>query len=138
MIEHDTESLSEAFWSVARQLRHLTKEALDPWDITPGQFRALGVLMRHGAIRLSALSEHLRIAPRSTTEVVDGLEDRGLVERQADPSDRRATLVTVTEQGRTVGAAIMDARRTEGDKMFGALSADDQAELARILGLLRT
>ncbi|GAA0224768.1 MarR family transcriptional regulator [Cryptosporangium japonicum] len=137
MIEHDTESLSETFWAVARRLRHLTKETLEPWEITPGQFRALGVLIRHDAIRLSALSEHLRIAPRSTTEVVDGLEERGLVERRADPSDRRATLVAVTDEGRSVGAAIMRARRTEGDKMFGALSAEDQAELARILGLLR-
>ncbi|TQS46228.1 MarR family transcriptional regulator [Cryptosporangium phraense] len=132
------ESLSEAFWSVARQLRHFTKEALEPWDITPGQFRALGVLVRHGAIRLSALSEHLRIAPRSTTEVVDGLEQRGLVERQPDPSDRRATLVAVTDSGREVAAAIMRARRAEGDRMFGALSPVDQAELARILSLLRT
>ncbi|MFI5956241.1 MarR family winged helix-turn-helix transcriptional regulator [Cryptosporangium sp. NPDC051539] len=136
-MEDATDSLSEAFWSVARQLRHTTKEALEPWDITPGQFRALGVLMRHDAIRLSGLSEHLRIAPRSTTEVVDGLEERGLVERQPDPSDRRATLVAVTERGREVGAAIMQARRAEGDRMFDALSADDQTELARILGLLR-
>ncbi|GAA3397963.1 MarR family winged helix-turn-helix transcriptional regulator [Cryptosporangium minutisporangium] len=131
------ESLSEAFWAVARQLRHLTRESLEPWEITPGQSRALGVLMRHGAMRLSGLSEHLRIAPRSTTEVVDGLEQRGLVERQPDPSDRRATLVAVTDQGREVGRAIKHARRAESEKLFGALSADDRTELARILGLLR-
>ncbi|SHN46201.1 MarR family winged helix-turn-helix transcriptional regulator [Cryptosporangium aurantiacum] len=137
MIEDATESLSEAFWAVARQLRHATRESLEPWDITPGQGRALSVLMRHGQMRLSELSEHLRIAPRSTTEVVDALEERGLAERGRDPHDRRATLVALTERGLETGGAIKRARRAESDKLFGALSADDRAELARILGLLR-
>ena len=78
--------LAELFWGVARQLRHLTHETLEPIGITPGQSRAVAVLMRHGVMRLSELSEHLRIAPRSTTEVVDGLQERGLVERRPDPA----------------------------------------------------
>ena len=69
MTEQQTgeESLAEAFWSVARQLREVSKEALAPWDITPSQLRALRVLRRHGQLRLSELSEHLRIAARSAT-----------------------------------------------------------------------
>ena len=50
-------------------------------------------------MRLSELSDRLHIAPRSATEVVDALEARGLVERRPDPSDRRATLVELTEHG---------------------------------------
>ena len=73
------ETLSEAFRSVARQLRETSQEALAPWDITPSQLRAMRVLARHGEMRLSALSEHLRIAARSATEVADALEARGLV-----------------------------------------------------------
>ena len=93
------ETLSEAFWSVARQLRETSQETLAPWDITPSHLRALRVLKRHGPMRLSALSDHLHIAARSATEVVDGLEARGLVKRRPDPGDRRATLVEVTEHG---------------------------------------
>jgi len=131
------DSLSEAFWSVARRLRHQTHDTLQPWGITPGQARAVSVLMRHGVMRLSELSEHLRIAPRSTTEVVDGLQERGLVERQPDPGDRRATLVTLTAAGGTTGKSIQQARRAEGERFFAALSEQDRAELGRILGLLR-
>jgi hypothetical protein len=50
------ESLSEAFWSVARQLRDTSQETLAPWDITPSHLRALRVLTRHGVMRLSELS----------------------------------------------------------------------------------
>ncbi|MBU8861299.1 MULTISPECIES: MarR family transcriptional regulator [unclassified Micromonospora] len=131
------ESLAEAFWAVTRRLRHQTKRALQPWDISPGQARALGVLIRHGALRPGALAEHLRIAPRSATEVVDGLQERGLAQRRPDPGDRRATLVAPTAEGERVGTAIRQARATEAERFFGALSPDDQGELARILRLLR-
>ena len=130
------ESLSEAFWSVARQLRETSQEALAPWDITPAHLRALRVLSRHGTMRLSELSEHLQIAPRSTTEVVDALESRGLAGRRPDPGDRRATLVELTGHGTSVLDAIRAARGTEAERLFGRLSPADQAHLARILRTL--
>jgi DNA-binding MarR family transcriptional regulator len=131
------ESLSEAFWSVARQLRETSQETLAPWDIAPSHWRALRVLMRHGAMRLSELSDHLHIAARSATEVVDALAARDLVERRADPDDRRATLVEVTERGTSVLDAIRAARGTEAERAFGRLSPADRAQLARILRQLR-
>ena len=131
------ESLSEAFWEVARQLRETSQETLAPWDITPAHLRALRTLKRHGTMRLSELSDHLHIAPRSTTEVVDALESRGLVRRQADPGDRRATLVELTEQGTGVLDAIRAARGTEAERVFGRLSPADRGHLARILRKLR-
>lgn len=131
------ETLSEAFWSVARQLRHTSQETLAPWDITPSHLRALRVLMRRGVMRLSELSDHLHIAARSTTEVVDALETRGLVERRPDPDDRRATLVALTEHGASVLDAIRAARGTETERAFGRLSQTDRAHLARILRRLR-
>jgi DNA-binding MarR family transcriptional regulator len=131
------ETLSEAFWSVARQLRETSQETLAPWDITPSHLRALRVLRRHGPMRLSALSDHLHIAARSATEVVDGLEARGLVARRADPGDRRATLVEVTEHGASVLDAIRAARGTEAERAFGRLSPADRDDLARILRQLR-
>ncbi|WP_435796201.1 MarR family winged helix-turn-helix transcriptional regulator [Micromonospora chersina] len=133
----DEESLAETFWAVARRLRHQSKRTLEPWEINPGHARALAVLMRHGAVRLSTLAEHLRIAPRSATEVVDGLAERGLVERRPDPVDRRATLVALTGEGERVGEAIRVARAAEAERFFGALDPADRAELTRILRRLR-
>jgi DNA-binding MarR family transcriptional regulator len=133
----DDDSLPEAFWSVARQLRETSKQTLAPWDINPSQLRALRAITRDGVMRLSELSDHLHIAPRSTTEVVDALESRGLVQRRPDPGDRRATLVEVTEQGASVLDAIQAARVTEAERVFGRLSPADRAHLARILRALR-
>ena len=101
-------------------------------------FRALRVLKRHGVMRLSDLSEHLHIAARSTTEVVDALESRDLVERRTDPADRRATLVELTEHGTSILDAIRAARGTEAERVFGRLSQTDRAHLARILRKLQS
>lgn len=131
------ETLSEAFMSVARQLRGTSQATLAPWDITPAQLRALRVLSHHGTQRMSELSEHLRIAARSATEVVEALESRGLVARRPDPGDRRATLAELTEDGASVLSAIRAARGTEAERLFNRLSAVDKAHLARILARLR-
>jgi len=132
-----TETLADAFRAVFRQLRHQTQQALAPWDVTPSEARALGVLTRHGPMRLGALSEHLRIAPRSATEVADGLAAAGLVERRPDPDDRRATLVVLTPHGEAVADGIRSARAAEADEFFARLDAADRAALARILEKLR-
>jgi DNA-binding MarR family transcriptional regulator len=131
------ETLADAFRAVSRQLRHQTQQALAPWDVTPWQARALGMLTRHGPVRLGTLSEHLRIAPRSATEVVDALAAAGLVERRPDPDDRRATLVALTSRGGEVVAGIRAARAAEADDFFARLDEGDRGALARILATLR-
>ena len=131
------ESLSDALGAVARQLREKSAETLAPWDITPAHLRALRMLNRHGTMRLSAISDRLQIAPRTATEVVDALQARDLVRRRADPDDRRATLVEVTEHGAGILAEIRATRGTEAGRVFARLSPADRAELAAILGKLR-
>ncbi len=133
----EDEGLAELFWAVARRLRHGTRDALAPWDVTPSQARALSVLTRHGPQRLTALAEHLRIAARSATEVVDDLQKRDLVERRPDPADRRATLITPTPAGVAAGEGIRAAREAAADRMFAALTPADRADLGRILRRLR-
>jgi DNA-binding MarR family transcriptional regulator len=131
------EALSEALTAVARQLREKSAETLAPWDITPAHLRALRTLARHQPMRLSELSERLQIAPRTATEVVDALQARGLVGRRADPADRRAILVEVTERGAGLLAEIRATRGTEAGRIFGRLGPADRAQLARILSELR-
>jgi DNA-binding MarR family transcriptional regulator len=127
------ESLAEAFRSVARRLRQASAESLARWDVTPSQFRALRILLRDGPMRPSELAEHLRIVPRSTTEVVDSLQDKGLIERTRDPHDRRATLVALTQRGMRLGASIDAARGNDTERVFDRLSPADREHLARIL-----
>lgn len=104
------------------------------WGITPSQSRALRiVLAADEPIRLSALAERLRIAPRSATEVVDGLEGHGLVARQPDPADRRAVCVVATEEGVRLDRKIDRARQEAADEFLAVLPDSDRESLRKIL-----
>lgn len=127
------ESTAEMLMGAARALRRRFAIALERYDVTPAQSRALRVVGQHPEARLSQLAEALRIAPRSATEVVDALEDRGLVRRLPDPSDRRATCVGLTSDGRRVLRVIDRTRQAEAERFLASLPQEDRSELERIL-----
>jgi len=131
--DDDSGTLSELLMHAARAQRRRWRELLEPWDLTPSQSRALRVLGDRDATRVSDLADALRIAPRSATEVADGLEARGLVERAADPADRRAVLLRLTDAGRAIRDEVAVARAADARTFFGRLGTEDRAALARLL-----
>ena len=67
------------------------------------------------------LSQALRCTPRHVTTLVDALEAQGLVARRPHPRDRRATLVTLTEQGRAAADRMNRERHAAAHAMLGDL-----------------
>ncbi|MCF6377573.1 MarR family transcriptional regulator [Nocardioides KLBMP 9356] len=129
--EHSTGDLVLA---LARRVRREHLEALADWDVTPSQARALRVLSsREEGMRPSVLADELRIAPRSATDVVDGLEDRGWVIRAADPTDRRATTLTLTAEGRDLADRIEGVRRQASERVLDVLTPAQRRTLHEIL-----
>jgi DNA-binding MarR family transcriptional regulator len=131
--DDDSATLSELLLHAARAQRRRWRELLEPWDLTPSQARALRVLEDGDGTRISDLAEALRIAPRSATEVADGLEARGLVERAADPADRRAVRLRTTPAGRAIRDEVAVARAADARAFFGRLATEDRTALARLL-----
>ena len=86
--------------AVLRLSRRLRKHELA--GLTPSQLSTLATVGQHGPVRLGDLAAAERIAPSTLTRLVNVLEDKGYVRREAAPADARAYLVTVTEQGRDV------------------------------------
>ncbi len=126
-------SLGELLTHAARTLRRRASAAGEPWGVSPHQARALRVIGRHQPTRLGIVAEHLRVSPRSVTDVVDSLGKLGYVDRAPDPDDRRATLVSLTEAGTRVLTELERARRSDADDWFSGLSPAEQDELGRLL-----
>ncbi len=133
--ESSGDRLGDLLHRSVRAMRHEWAVPLSNWGISPHQSRALRVIGdgNRGAPRLSMIAERLHIAPRSATEVVDGLEALDLVERVPDATDRRATCVIATDKGKELQARIRAAREEVDEEFFGRLSAVEQADLARLL-----
>jgi DNA-binding MarR family transcriptional regulator len=108
----------------ARRLRQQGGTALGP-----SQLSALASIERHGPLTPSELAEIERIQRPSATRVVARLEDAELVERVADPADRRSFTVGVNADGR----ALMSKLRTRKNAYLVKRLRDlDQADLATL------
>jgi DNA-binding MarR family transcriptional regulator len=118
---------------IVRRQRRASREGFGE-SVTHGQFRVLRTLDRADRLlRLSELAAQLGIVPRSATSVVDDLEAAGLVARQPDPHDRRATLVYLTPDGLKVLATLREKRRDVMAGQLARLTADEQRTLAHLL-----
>ena len=100
------------------------------------RLRLLHALHTEGPQIMSSLSGRLGVTPRSVTALVDGLEQEGLARRTPHPTDRRATIIELTERGAGVVHAQFTAHRTRAAALFEQLDADDQRDLLRIMGTL--
>lgn len=123
----------ERLWSLALMLGHGMQQGLAERGLTVARAGLLWELHEGGPRTQRALSRVLRVTPRNVTGLVDGLEADGLVRRAAHPSDRRATLVTLTENGGTLAASM----RRDQDGFAQHLFADaSTAELELFVTML--
>ncbi|AUM16668.1 MULTISPECIES: MarR family winged helix-turn-helix transcriptional regulator [Rhodococcus] len=127
-------ALRDLLMTATRTLRRRWHATLGPWDLSPHEHRALHVVGHSPEpLRLGDVAKSLRIAPRSATEVIDRLETRGLTRRVADPADRRAVCVHLTDEGRRITAELDAARDAEATEFFAHLDGPERTELARLL-----
>jgi DNA-binding MarR family transcriptional regulator len=106
--------------------------------LTFPRYEALMLLSftRDGALPLGKIGERLQVHRTSVTNIIDKLEQDGLVRRVPHVSDRRATLAEITDQGRRVAdAATLDMNAS--GFAFDALSPEDQEQLSLLLEAVR-
>jgi DNA-binding MarR family transcriptional regulator len=87
---------------VQQILQSAVDAALRPHGLTFARYEALVLLVfsRQGSLPMKVMGQRLQLHPTSVTNIVDRLQADRLVERSGHPTDRRTTLVTITEAGR--------------------------------------
>ncbi len=107
-------------------------DACEALGLTPGLVRAVLAMKPGDGTPMKTLSRQWRCDASYVTSLVDGLEQRGIVERRADPTDRRAKTIVLTAQGQRVKAALLD-RLHEPPEGFDALTHEEQATLRDLM-----
>jgi DNA-binding MarR family transcriptional regulator len=88
----------------------------------------------HGdGLRLSDVAAEMQLDVSTVSRHVRHLEDAGLVERTGDPDDRRASLLNVTDAGRTTLQAAYDARARAIRTALAGWSDDERTTLTALL-----
>ena len=112
-------------------------EEFAPLGLKPGDYSLLAPLRRAGAqhaLSPTELAKHRMITSGGLTPALDRLEGKGLISRQPHPSDRRSSLVVLTEHGLAVVDEAM-ARHSDAEQRL--VSALDESERAQLADLLR-
>lgn len=89
----------------------------------------LGTLNRLGPLAATRLAAEERLQPQSLTRIVASLERNGLIVRTRSAADQRALLIALTEQGRSVLAADLRARRAWLEKTIAATLSEQERDL---------
>jgi DNA-binding MarR family transcriptional regulator len=99
-------------------------DGLARMGLTEARAHLVWELQARGPCTQRALASALHVTPRAITALVDSLVETGFVTREPCPADRRATLVTFTELGRTTGQALAAGHRELARSLFADMPAE--------------
>jgi DNA-binding MarR family transcriptional regulator len=103
-------------------------------DLSLTAVASLGSLDRRGPQRITAMAVAEGVSQPSMTQLVQRLEQRGLVMRTSDPSDGRVALVSLTDEGRAALAARRQRNTARVAELLADLPDDDVQALSDALG----
>jgi DNA-binding MarR family transcriptional regulator len=110
----------------------------DRFGTTLPRFDLMSQLWRYPAgLKMNELSRHLMVTGGNITGIVDPLEKDGLVERTAEPADRRAYRVRLTRAGRKAFAEMARAHEEWIVELLAGFSRREHAEIYKLLGRLK-
>ncbi|MFC7859916.1 MarR family winged helix-turn-helix transcriptional regulator [Arthrobacter koreensis] len=118
--------LSRELRPMLPRLYHLSRRRIPGWDLTTSQSSAMSTLVDRGPLRMSELAALEGVQLPSATSVVNGLVKLGLVERRADPADRRAVVIDLTPKGRRQVDELVDRRNHSFALLLDRLDEQDR------------
>lgn len=120
-------------WQFGHTTEQRLEKALRAMDLNLAQFRALVLTALTPGVSSAEIARHSGLTAQSMGAAVNGLIERGLVERSPHPANRRILELRLTEAGRVLTAeaqALVDSVQQE---LFRVVSADEQESLRELL-----
>lgn len=114
-------------------LTQIACEDVKPSGLNLTEFGVLELLYHKGEQPIQLIGKKILLASSSITYVVDKLEKKGLLTRQACPEDRRVTYAVISEKGRLLMAKIFPSHREAVSKALAHLTDKEQKEAIRLL-----
>jgi DNA-binding MarR family transcriptional regulator len=106
-------------------------------DLSVPQFRTLAFLSRHPGSSLSAAAEFIGLTLPTMSVLVDGLVQRGLIDRSTDQHDRRRVLLTLTPEGERQHRQALDGAAAWLVEVLKPLDEAERKVVVQALNILR-
>lgn len=128
------------FWRLLDAAEAVMRDHMNPLfaeaGLQPGEFDVLATLRRAGApymLSPTRLYEAVMISSGGMTNRLDRLERAGLVERRADPTDRRGKLIALTSAGKRVIDETIGRHVANEERLLSVLTSAEQEKLNVLL-----
>ncbi|MEP3113596.1 MarR family transcriptional regulator [Nisaea sp.] len=121
-MERVEECVSFLVGKAAQRISRRAKELLAPFDVTPPQYAVLKVLFEGDGLSAREIADRLAIDGATITGIIDRLEKAELLERRADPLDRRVYRLVLTERAKSLAGSLdaaMDQLNEESRALLG-------------------
>lgn len=126
-------------WQVTVVWQKRIREALEPFDLTHPQFVLLYSChwlhqeAKRDDVTQVQLAQHTKVDVNVTSQVLRALQKRGLIHRRPHPTDTRANLITVTEQGIILATSAVRAVEEADRTFFSVLNDTYRGEMVRFM-----
>jgi MarR family 2-MHQ and catechol resistance regulon transcriptional repressor len=121
-------------WKAARAVESYAQKSITSSDMGGSDFAVLEALLHKGPLPVNTIGKKVLLTSGSITVAVDRLEQKGLVERRAHGTDRRARIVHLTKEGRKLITRAYAQHAADLEQLVSAsLTAAERATLIRLL-----
>lgn len=124
----DAKLIFSAYTHYRRWLASLIPTVIPDIEVSYQQLNVLYYVRVEDA-SMADIARMLGVAPTVITGLVDRLESRGLIRREAHPSDRRRIQLVLTEQGREISEQVEQAITSRIEKQVSALDTEQKQQL---------
>lgn len=132
-----SDNLGQIMSDISRLMRRAFDERARGIGVTRPQWQVLTMLTRHEGINQGGLAELLDVEPITLCRMVDRLQDAGMVERRADPSDRRAWRLFLTDRANGLLNELRPLALNLFDEAMTGLSDPERDALHEMLERVR-
>jgi MarR family 2-MHQ and catechol resistance regulon transcriptional repressor len=120
-------------WKASKAVEAHARRSVNGTELGLSDFGVLEALLHKGPLPISALGKKVLLSSGSMTAAVDRLERGGYVERAAMSTDRRASIVHLTEEGSKLIRSVFAEHERDMERVFSLLDKSERKALANLL-----
>jgi MarR family 2-MHQ and catechol resistance regulon transcriptional repressor len=121
-------------WKAARAVEAYAEKSITDLEMCGSDFAVLEALLHKGPLPVNEIGKKILLTSGSITVAIDRLEKKGLVERRAHGTDRRARIVHLTTEGKKLSTRIYGDHARDMERLAAeSLTKADRKTLIRLL-----
>jgi DNA-binding MarR family transcriptional regulator len=123
---HEKQPIGRLIYLTSLNLRNYAEKMLSPYDLTVEQFHLLKNTSVVNGFSQNQLCEFVGKKPANITRILDRLEKKQWIERRVHPTDRRSSLVFLTEEGEQMVDGVSKHFETYSSRFFEGVSGNEE------------